>query len=184
MSSTGLAHTAPDLAEPVRAWRVWLPRRTERGYRLESVVTNCLWPARRAMVAGCLLAAPGRWDHPSPDTECRCGIYAVADLQALRPYLAERSSARAFSRALGIVSLWGKVVRHEQGWRAARGYPARLWLPAPEARGRRPSESEEIARGFADYGIPVELVEADSSSELVDYLSEIDYSSDSLPRAS
>ena len=130
------------------------------------------------------LAAPGRWDHPSPDTECRCGIYAVADLQALRPYLAERSSARAFSRALGIVSLWGKVVRHEQGWRAARGYPARLWLPAPEARGRRPSESEEIARGFADYGIPVELVEADSSSELVDYLSEIDYSSDSLPRAS
>jgi hypothetical protein len=81
------------------------------------------------------------------------------------------------------VSLWGKVVRHEQGWRAARGYPARLWLPALEARGRRLSESEEIALGFADYGIPVELVEADSSPELVDYLSENDSSADSLPRA-
>lgn len=183
MSSMGLAQSSPDLVEPVRAWRVWLPRWTERGYRLESVVTNCLWPAQRAMVAGCLLAAPGRWNHPSPDTECRCGIYAVADLHALRPYLAERSSASVFPRALGLVSLWGKVVRHEQGWRAARGYPARLWLPALEARGPRLSQSEEIAVCFADYGIPVELVEADSSGELVDYLSEVDFSADSLPRA-
>jgi hypothetical protein len=40
------------------------------------------------------------------------------------------------------------VLAADGGWRAARAYPARVWLPREAA--------PEIAEGLAAYGVPVE----------------------------
>jgi hypothetical protein len=60
---------------------------------------------------------------------------------------------------IGIVSLWGKVLEHEQGWRASHAYPRHLWLPILGPAGDRIPEWERIAVDLGDYGVPVEIVE-------------------------
>src|SRR5262249_52494701 len=69
----------------------------------------------------------------------------------------------------GQVSLWGRVVECEQGWRGQHAYPATVYVPTLAAlRGRYrqqegPSQpAEAIAEALGAYGVPVELIAAET----------------------
>ena len=78
--------------------------------------------------------------HPAPDAACTCGLHAQHALPA---------GADSPWRVLGAVQLWGRVVVHERGLRAAHARPLAL-LDEPGAH--RP----DLRRATADrHGIPL-----------------------------
>ncbi len=156
------AHGAPDYAEPIVGWRVWVVVAEADGApRLRSIVQKAIWPVGEPLVAECrqrhvLARILRRGAHGAvPAPTCQCGIYATG-LGELEPLLAEAPWDTG-ARVLGQVSLWGDVIECERGWRAERAYPARLYVPARD--GRRPRlTQEEIADALLDYGVEVELL--------------------------
>jgi hypothetical protein len=117
--------------EPLRGWRAWQVIEGSEGPVLASWWLSTLWPARRALEAGCGMhgSRPGRHHM--------CGIHAfdtrenaLAYAEATRdgPLLFARSPARALAVAIGRVSGWGRVVSHTRGWRSQYAYPFDLYL--------------------------------------------------------
>jgi hypothetical protein len=147
---------APDLLEPVVAFRTWrvaegelvspyLPERWDGGV----VEARCVRgdPARFRH-AGELLAA----EHVSPHPACRCGIHAY-----LRPRLA--TAGIDFRRVLGIVVVWGQVELHAEGLRAQFAQVRALGAsPAWSAWQRR--DVETIALRLGVPLIPDDALEA------------------------
>lgn len=127
-----------DYAEPILGWRLWHVRLHGGGYRLESFTRHHVsWPARRRLEAGC--SAHG---EEAPISGHECGIYAFKsrDLaeELLRRYIGVR---QCYGRgqefppprqgrpiALGSVSLWGRILERERGYRAQYAYPYELFL--------------------------------------------------------
>jgi hypothetical protein len=123
----------PDTPEPaieaIDGWRAWdLSESRDHGPLLHPVGDGVdVWMPRRPMAARCgarpilsLFRAP----HEAPDPACRCGIYAARSLDVF-----ERSRpAWPPPPVIGTVALWGRVIEHQRGWRAALAYPARLRL--------------------------------------------------------
>lgn len=146
-----MSPAAPDYAEPLVGWRVWVVVVTEEGPRLRSVVQKTAWPAGRALAAECrrhrLLR---RARHDAPTAACHCGIYATG-LDELAPLLVEAPWDTGL-RVLGEVSLWGDVVECERGWRAARAYPARLYVPVGDGR----LAQDAVVDALSAYRVPVE----------------------------
>lgn len=60
---------------------------------------------------------------------------------------------------LGQVSLWSTVIECERGFRAARAYPLRIYVPL-DASLRGSCRWDEIVTGLEAYGIPVEALPA------------------------
>ncbi|HEY7660932.1 MAG TPA: hypothetical protein VIC58_10080 [Actinomycetota bacterium] len=107
------------LTEPVHAWRTWTLTGSTDGsdVRLLPIAGDGRpWPLRRAATAACTR----RRAHAVPDLDCTCGIHAV-----IGPDLLRRTRDPA---VLGTVALWGRIVEHLHGYRAAFGYPQRLRL--------------------------------------------------------
>ncbi len=120
--------------EPILGWRLWQVRPHEDGHRLESFTAHHVaWPALARLEARCSLQG-----HAAPARDHECGIYAfrtqahAEDL--LRRYVGVRQRyARdvelpppprpARPIALGRVSLWGRVLEREHGFRAQYAYP-------------------------------------------------------------
>jgi hypothetical protein len=140
---------APDLAEPVVGWRLWSLARTRDGApRLASATREVEWPVARALDAscGCALAAAA---------SCTCGIHALRRPEGLFRCLG-CDVAPPSPYVVGLVSLWGRVVECERGWRAERAYPLRLYAAASaDDEGVGP---EGLADGLAVYGCEVEAV--------------------------
>jgi hypothetical protein len=164
---------APDYAEALTGWRVWLVARHAAGARLVSVVYHAVWQPRRELEAECMHWRPSllrpwrarRATHEAPGDGCRCGIYAAEDVSGAVDYLdavwgEEPLRWPVVHRVIGRVSLWGSVVECERGWRAAHAYPQRLWVPSRDGSGRPLERAPEVARALGVYGVPVELVEA------------------------
>jgi hypothetical protein len=108
--------------EPLIGWRVWqLAERRGRPMLAPATASDDLWPALRPFRAGC--RATVRRHHRAPDPACACGIYASDSLVS---FLAAGWTPDV--SVIGQVSLWGRVVEHASGWRAAFAYPARLRL--------------------------------------------------------
>lgn len=108
----------PDGIEPLVGWRYW---RADEGW-LCSLNKLKTWPARRPLVAQCHLGM----DHgPLPGEQCGCGIYAAVDLPTLKELV---QPALDSPIVVGEVSLWGKVIPAELGYRAEFAYPRRLWV--------------------------------------------------------
>lgn len=107
--------------EPIRGWRVW---KVANGC-LYSTVFGTLWPERARLEARCGLggrSSPGglRGVHDAPSLGCDCGIYALKSrTDAL--FLARQITTNALV-AVGQVSLWGRVVETERGYRAQYAY--------------------------------------------------------------
>jgi len=74
-------------------------------------------------------------ENEVPDEACSCGIYA---LRSKANFLTSSYSDRA-GDAFGIVSLWGKIVPAENGFRAQYAYPFEIYT------------DDELL----DYGVPV-----------------------------
>lgn len=104
------------VTEPLQAWRAWQLLEERRGPSLVPIGRGDPWPRRRVAEARC-------WKHRrhrAPVRACTCGLYAARDLSTLR-------AARA-PAVVGLVALWGRVIEHAHGWRAAFAYPQRLGL--------------------------------------------------------
>jgi len=153
---------APDLAEPIVAWRVWRVVSSGDGYLLGSVVKPTVWPSGEPLVAECLRARPLGWfrsrgRHSALEPACECGVYA-AGLADIGPYLSDAAPAGGIGSVLGRVSLWGVVVECERGFRASHAYPACIYVPADV--GDRRDDRQTIADGLSCYGVPVEFLTA------------------------
>ncbi len=129
---------APDFSEPIIGWRCWAIRYDKdddlKPY-LSSIWRRVPWPRYEPMVAHCmqvdttLMHWMAQWKLPklccvhSPTERCKCGVYAVSD-----PADVDVEPSRKVSLLVGRVALWGKVIRHERGYRAQYGYPVSIGL--------------------------------------------------------
>jgi hypothetical protein len=138
---------APDLAAPVVAFRSW---RLARG-RLMSPFIPCRWEGR-VMHAACfdanrsLTRGVGWLDEPhsSPHEDCQCGIYAY-HTPGPRSWFGEAYWCE------GVVSAWGRLVVHPDGFRAEHVRVEALAVPD---RVRRPGAAH-VDRAAAELGVPV-----------------------------
>jgi hypothetical protein len=161
---------APDFIEPVIGWRVWRVRKERTGLRLFSTLFEERWEPEHPLTAFCaaegselplhrfVLPAEER-DHRAPSEACSCGIHAASAITKAATYLVGRNDPLVIHRVIGQVALWGQVVEAEHGWRGSLAYPSRLWIPLQLPSGR-PAAASSIALALADYGVPVELVDA------------------------
>jgi hypothetical protein len=118
--------TSPAIAvEPIVGWRAWdLDDDETSGPRLYPVsASDEVWRPRLPMHATCALPRVlRRKTHEAPDPGCVCGIYAARSPASF----ARPRPAWPPPTVLGTVSMWGRIIEHETGWRAASAYPARL----------------------------------------------------------
>ena len=106
------------LPEAISAWRAWglTGSKDGREVRLLPVAGSARpWTATEPTRAECR-----RRHERVPDVDCRCGLHAMREAEAIRR---TRDPAVA-----GTVALWGRIVEHEFGYRAEWGYPQRLAL--------------------------------------------------------
>lgn len=114
--------TVPDSAEAIVGWRTWqIAGAHLKGYG------DTYWPT------GDKLTAEHSYDSyayaysfgsntfkqcKAPAQGCDCGIYALKDFCGV-------------GLVFGQVSLWGRVIEGERGYRAQYAYPKRLWVTQP-----------------------------------------------------
>jgi len=85
----------------------------------------------------------------------------------LGTYVPPAASRLVVQRAVGRVALWGDVIEGSRGWRAARAYPAEIWIPHADLRRQPVAELEEIAVELADYGVPVHICDGMTAREVI-----------------
>ena len=106
--------------EPVQGWRMW----TLRGNNL---VGNFGQPWRTGQIeaihASDLRGSTHR-EHDAPDPDCRCGVNAYDTWERL----VSRESTDHHEAVIGLIDMWGKVIQHEQGYRAQHAKIMRLWV--------------------------------------------------------
>ena len=106
-------------SEPIVAWRAWALTGHRDGTELllRPVAKRArTWRPREVVEASCRTS---RW-HEAPDPACTCGLHGTHGIEVLR-----KTKCPA---VLGRVALWGRVIEHEQGYRAQFAYPQRLRL--------------------------------------------------------
>jgi hypothetical protein len=138
---------APDLAAPVVAFRSW----RLAGERLMSPFIPCRWQGA-VMHATCfdanrrLLRGVGWLEEPhdSPHEDCQCGIYAYHS-PGPRSWFGEAYWCE------GVVSAWGRLVVHADGFRAEHARVEALAVPAVLPR----FGAEQVRRVGAQLGVPV-----------------------------
>lgn len=163
--------SAPDVAGPIEAWRVWRVVAHDGAYVLGSLIKPRLWPPRKPLLAECLRERAllvewlrRRQRHAAPAMRCECGVYAAGSLPQLRQYLNESSLQPAVGRVLGQVALWGRVVECERGYRASHAYPQRIFVPSDACDRQGPTRG--LVEDLAAYGVPVEMLDIPRSKAL------------------
>ena len=131
------------------AWRVWI-------YQDDMLTSfnGTVWQPKQRMGAECLgvrdiLNQPVHRGEPAPGLTCSCGIYAVKRaLPSLSPYYGQLRPTCAVDgpTILGTVALWGKIVIHEDGYRAQFAYPWKLYTSA---------DPKIYYPGLLKYGVPI-----------------------------
>jgi hypothetical protein len=138
---------APDLAAAVVAFRSW---RLACG-RLMSPFIPCRWDGR-VMHAACYdanrtLTHGAGWlaePHVSPHADCQCGIYAYHS-PGPRSWFGEVYWCE------GIVSAWGRLVVHADGFRAEHACVEALAVPDNLNR----AGAAQVLAAAAALGVPV-----------------------------
>jgi hypothetical protein len=121
-----MSDRAPDLIEPIVAWRGWGVNEVGSTIQLLSM-NGTEWPPRGELEANCRTRG-----HAPPGTKCRCGIYAAKSLDHLREIGYNGLGV------IGEVALAGEVVEGELGYRAARAWPVKLYVPHTRWRWAKP----------------------------------------------
>ena len=150
----------PAVVDPIVAWRVWRVEEDERSglLFLHSIHYGIRWPRRKPMRAHCIEQwrrgrmnpYPQAHQAPSGAGTHACGIYALKEMEGTNSWLA--TAGTNATKAIGRVSLWGRIALHEGGYRAEFAYPLDLLLLQPTPEG---VDAEEVASLLADaYGVP------------------------------
>lgn len=127
------------------------------------------WPGKgKPLHAKCgIPAAPM---HAAPEETCNCGIHAVkTSAQALGIYpmigLTRDSAEESHMMVIAELALWGKVIKHSEGYRAEYAKPTKLLLFRPKTYTAEDTtawvvEARYRAKALGDrYGCPVEIEE-------------------------
>jgi len=117
-------NTVPDLIAPILAHRAWRVAHKPHDGWLRSIYANGLsgdWAVWRPGEPHRALCR----HHDAPHSACGCGVYAAKSL----PDVAGLDEGWV----IGEVSLWGRVVEHEHGYRAQWAQPRRLAVVVPNA---------------------------------------------------
>ena len=107
-----------------------------------STFMTSVWPAGAAMKACC----------GSDTTGLRHGIHAFVSRELAEEYFDAQSRGRTTPHVYGEVSLWGRVIVHEHGYRAQFAYPRNLLVPRRYA-GHRWDIVKDLRRA---YGVEVD----------------------------
>jgi hypothetical protein len=141
---------APDLIQAVEGWRAWVCDRKVPDFGLPPKLYSVshaayYWTPRKFSLADCHSCG-----KDVPGEFCTCGFYSAKTLEHLMTMGYPGYDPEAGQIAvLGQVANWGKVVEASQGWRAAKAYPVRLWVPY---------ECWKLAKALEKaYGVPVGL---------------------------
>src|SRR6478609_5779447 len=111
------AGSVPLSLDEVEGWRAWSVVERDGAYVLSSLTRAEAWEPGQPFAAACT-----RTRHEAPGRRCSCGVYAAADPNELARL------GRIAGAAIGQASLWGRLVEHSRGYRAAAAYPTRLRL--------------------------------------------------------
>jgi hypothetical protein len=172
---------APDAIQPVVGWRCWRVLDTRDGFVLTSACNETHWPAGLALEAEC----SAERTHDPPDARCSCGIYAARGPELVLAYfppVVSRAATIVTPAILGydtvivvgLVSLWGRVVEGERGWRGRYAYPRELCVPSAVRHYRRGRgtrferfDSSAVADALAElYDVPARVTSSVNPREL------------------
>jgi hypothetical protein len=149
----------PDYAEPLTGYRCWYAY--PNGLLIGQACHEA-WPLYQPFVARCAALTGNGWRAhlaegafvPPPVVGCDCGIHAFKAqpdaemrLRAMTDSLSYEAGGDLMVQVWGRVALWGRVIEHEIGYRAACAYPAALWCEDPE----------RATAVSALYGVPCEV---------------------------
>ena len=116
--------------EPIIGWRTWF---ADWDGLLYSPSMENLWPLGERFEAECYALVH---HHGScPDSKCKCGIYAYKEpLAAGYMYTMVEDNFALLCPGgsypvIGQVSLWGRIIEHDMGYRAQYAYPTMLRTP-------------------------------------------------------
>jgi hypothetical protein len=147
-------------SEPIIAYRVWgLSWLNGEPEALRSITYRIRWPKRKPMRAHCLFnIRSGKPSvHPSEDAPVighTCGIYAVKTVEQTetwRPAAYNRAELEKEIKIVGTVALWGRVLRHANGYRAEMAYPQEILSIETN-----PEDAEQLGHWLeTTYGIPM-----------------------------
>jgi len=123
--------------EPIVGWRRW---NFMYPHFLANLGNDTIYVPREKIEARC--EQVDHSEQQAPHLTCTCGIYAYKEKPRLLGDI-RNTYGRALARlappvsglrlVYGEINLWGKVIEHEDGYRAQFGYPKRLWCtPAIE----------------------------------------------------
>jgi hypothetical protein len=155
--------------EPIVGWRQW---NFMYPHFLANLGNDTIYVPREKIEARCeqystIGTLAHRNDHseqPAPHLPCSCGIYAYKEkprlLREIRNiYCGLRLVANnRYVPIYGEINLWGKVIDHEDGYRAQFGYPKRLWC----------TPAIEPLAGWIGYvyGVPCEVMPSEDDEEI------------------
>jgi hypothetical protein len=115
-----------DAGPVITAYRAWQAGFVNHDQlRLVALGSRMIWEPRQKVEAECRpLGTPTHGRHRSPEFNCWCGVWGFSNLEKLLSALVTYRVS-----AIGKVSLWGRVIETEDGYRAQYAYPQELWLP-------------------------------------------------------
>lgn len=113
-----MSDRAPDVAGEIVAVRTWELKRLPRGDAVLLSLNGTVWSGDGWQQAAC-----GRsYGCETPGEDCSCGIYAAKSRLHLE-------TLDYHDDVIGELALVGKVIVAENGYRAERARPLRLWVP-------------------------------------------------------
>ena len=149
------------LREPIVGWRQW---NFMYPHFLANLGNDTIYVPREKIEAHCeeysTIGTLGlRKDHSeqqAPHLTCTCGIYAYKEKPRLLREI--RNIYSGLRLVYGEINLWGKVIEHEDGYRAQFGYPKRLWC----------TPAIEPLAGWIGYvyGVPCEVMPPGDDEEI------------------
>lgn len=153
--------SVPDSVTPIVAWRYWRLGGAD-GLLRSLTGRHQVWEPGSPMRARCRFDDVDRSDwryrmvsgfspeaHPAPSEGCTCGLYAARSLDDLRGQML----FGLHRMVVGQVSLWGKVIPGQRGYRAEYAYPERLSV-FEGVIDREPG----LLGTLSAYGVPVDIV--------------------------
>ena len=96
----------------VRRWDIVL--KNDKIFLGSPIVKGCIWEYMKPMKGICL--GTSHSEHPSLNSDC--GVYAYKSIKPISEYLSVSKGS-----LYGSVYLWGRVIEHEDGYRAEFAYP-------------------------------------------------------------
>jgi hypothetical protein len=127
----------PLYPEAIIGWRSW----AVTGGRLTSLSFENKWPVGKEMKAKCSeRSAHHKNVHRPPQQRCGCGVYALKSLKILR------NSHYFGYECFGQVSLWGRIIEGDDGYRAEFAYPKAIYVTYLNYK---------LVEPLSVYGVPV-----------------------------